>query len=376
MAKALLGTLLQNNSPSVSAPITLSQLWRRYECTSAKHLDNRLRTRDGDTGRMRILLAYFGPECEVATLTEDKFLSYRNKRLQGGIEYEGKATEAVGPRSVQADFRLLYSLFKWACTATTASGKTLLDRNPLDGFVIGREKNPRRPVATEEQFLATQKAIQELIEEAETEKTRRKWLRLEIALVLAEATGRRIGAISQLTWANIDLRRGFISWPAETDKTGISSRIPMTKNLQSELRSYRRKSGSKSALLLFPKDSNPNIPVKKDVLSQWLLVAEAKARLEKLDGSLWHAYRRRWATIRKTLPIKDVAAAGGWSEPTTLLRCYQQPDEKTLLEVMNATGRKKSPSRTKQRGQNSPSNGPTKSNKKSRRLVKGAGTST
>jgi len=28
-----------------------------------------------------------------------------------------------------------------------------------------------------------------------------------------------------------------------------------------------------------------------------------------LDGGLWHAYRRKWATERKELPLKDVAAA-------------------------------------------------------------------
>jgi hypothetical protein len=48
--------------------------------------------------------------------------------------------------------------------------------------------------------------------------------------------------------------------------------------------------------------------------SEWLTVAEKKAKLPKLDGSLWHAYRRKWAIERKHLPLKDVAAAGGWIE--------------------------------------------------------------
>ena len=33
----------------------------------------------------------------------------------------------------------------------------------------------------------------------------------------------------------------------------------------------------------------------------------------KLDGGLWHPYRRAWAISRKHLPTVDVAAAGGWS---------------------------------------------------------------
>jgi hypothetical protein len=64
--------------------------------------------------------------------------------------------------------------------------------------------------------------------------------------------------------------------------------------------------------------------------------AEAAAGLERLDGGLWHAYRRKWATERKELPLKDVAAAGGWKDVTTLLTCYQHADEATMLKVMNS----------------------------------------
>jgi hypothetical protein len=32
--------------------------------------------------------------------------------------------------------------------------------------------------------------------------------------------------------------------------------------------------------------------------------------------------------------VKDVAAAGGWKDVTTLLECYQQPDADTLREVV------------------------------------------
>jgi hypothetical protein len=45
-------------------------------------------------------------------------------------------------------------------------------------------------------------------------------------------------------------------------------------------------------------------------------------------------FRRKWATERKTYPLKDVAAAGGWSDVHTLLTCYQQPDEQTLRAVV------------------------------------------
>ena len=56
-------------------------------------------------------------------------------------------------------------------------------------------------------------------------------------------------------------------------------------------------------------------------------VAERKAKLHKLDGSLWHAYQRKWAIERKHLPLRDVAAAGGLKNVNPLLEVYQQADE-------------------------------------------------
>ena len=41
-----------------------------------------------------------------------------------------------------------------------------------------------------------------------------------------------------------------------------------------------------------------------------------------------------WATERKNLPVKDVAAAGGWKDITTLMERYQQPEEETLRSVV------------------------------------------
>jgi hypothetical protein len=53
--------------------------------------------------------------------------------------------------------------------------------------------------------------------------------------------------------------------------------------------------------------------------SNWLQRAYELSRAQKLDGSLWHAFRRLWATERKGLPVKDVAAAGGCKDITTLI---------------------------------------------------------
>lgn len=62
--------------------------------------------------------------------------------------------------------------------------------------------------------------------------------------------------------------------------------------------------------------------------------------MPKSEGTLWHAFRRLWATERKHLSVKDVAAAGGWNDVTTLLKCYQQPNEETFRAVVGYQSQK------------------------------------
>lgn len=71
-----------------------------------------------------------------------------------------------------------------------------------------------------------------------------------------------------------------------------------------------------------------------ELASAWLREAEKLAGLEPQRRTLWHAYRRLWASARKHLPVKDVAAAGGWKTTFVLQEIYQQPDDETLLRVV------------------------------------------
>jgi hypothetical protein len=54
-------------------------------------------------------------------------------------------------------------------------------------------------------------------------------------------------------------------------------------------------------------------------------------------GDLGHGHitwRSDLTDARVDLSLKDVAAAGGWKDTETLLRCYQHPDAETLLAAM------------------------------------------
>ena len=81
-------------------------------------------------------------------------------------------------------------------------------------------------------------------------------------------------------------------------------------------------------------DAGADRPVTKTLAGKWLRRAEALAKLERQEGSAFHAYRRGWATARKHLPLPDVAAAGGWKGTVALQRSYLHADEQTMLTVV------------------------------------------
>jgi hypothetical protein len=68
-----------------------------------------------------------------------------------------------------------------------------------------------------------------------------------------------------------------------------------------------------------------------------LMRREAKAKVPRLDGGLWHCYRRTWATERRHLPAVDVMKAGGWTDRKTMETCYQHADDAGVLAVIEST---------------------------------------
>ena len=46
--------------------------------------------------------------------------------------------------------------------------------------------------------------------------------------------------------------------------------------------------------------------------------AEAAAGVPTQARDGWHAFRREWATLRRSYPVQRVMAAGGWRDPAAL----------------------------------------------------------
>lgn len=213
------------------------------------------------------------------------------------------------------------------------NGVRLLESNPIAGSRRVRDNNPRRPCATFDRFQATRTAMQTAAREVQNDTDRREWIKVELALVLAEATGRRLGSIRALRWEDVDWTQGTIRWRAAADKKRKEWIVPTGEALLGELRNFRRQLEAVGGWI-FTSERDPALPMDRYLFSRLLEAAEQQAELPKLDGSLWHAYRRKWATERKHLSQVDVAAAGGWTGTATLMTCYQQPTNDALLAVM------------------------------------------
>ena len=56
--------------------VTLGELWRRYQAQSVSYLDNHPLTKLGDKGRAKVLIGFFGEDCDVRTLTEGDQAAY------------------------------------------------------------------------------------------------------------------------------------------------------------------------------------------------------------------------------------------------------------------------------------------------------------
>ena len=167
-------------------------------------------------------------------------------------------------------------------------------------------------------------------------KTERSYLR-EI-LVLAHETGHRLGAICKLRLEDLRLDRtsanphGAIRWPGKHDKTGNEIVQPLTAHARVAVDAQLKRT---RAHWLFPAPRDATQPCGTSNARRWLLQAERLARLPKLDGSAWHAYRRKWASERRHLPDEDVAVLAGWRDPGTMRQSYQHADPAKRQEVMD-----------------------------------------
>ena len=297
-----------------------------------------------DRRRAQMWLQILGSRKDFRLLTLNEWNRFMELRCLGaidshGCEVAGKDRTPVRAATAGADLVFLRSVLNWACRWQDDAGRYLLREDPSRGYSIPQERNPRRPVVDEDRY-------EHVLAAAQTMTMRVDWFgkpvsvpsHLPALLVLAHGTGRRISAILKLQYGDLKLDDGpfgSICWPADTDKRGKQWTVPISREVRAVIDQLLAERPGIGKAWLFPSPRRASKHLSKDVASTWLLKAEVLAGVAKQNGSLWHAYRRSWATSRKFMPDVDVAAAGGWSDVSTLKQCYQHADVETMFRVVS-----------------------------------------
>lgn len=315
-------------------------LYLRYQ--SPKKCESEQRA---DVRRAELFRRVLGADKDLRRLTRFEWDTFIDLRGSGAIDARGRPVEEAKRRPVRAgtvkgDLVFLRAVLRWATRWQDRAGRYLLPSDPSRGFDFPRDLNPRRPVAGQERFERVAAAAHKVMMRVEWgEKRVSRPSYLPQLLVLAHGTGRRISSICALRYADLRLDREpypAIHWRAESDKTNRESLVPVSPEVEKVLRSIVRERPGIGSAPIFPAPTDRSKPISTAVAAAWLRKAEKMVGLEPHDGSLWHAYRRGWATARKGLSDIDVAHAGGWSDTRTLKAVYQQPDERSMYHVVSS----------------------------------------
>jgi integrase-like protein len=299
-----------------------------------------------DPRRIELWTRVLGAQKDPNFISPAEWERFIDRRRSGEIDARGRPVaadkcRAVRDRVVEADCLWLRWVFNWAVRWRDPSGRRLLRENGTTGLEAPTELNPRRPVASDDRYEATRAVSDRVHMEIRWDghhRVQRSYL--SELLDLANGTARRITAICSLRYQDLRLEvtaatpYGAIRWPDDTDKEGREWVCPIDAKVRGALERVLRERPGIGNAFVFPSPITPEAPVPTRRATEWLLEAERLAKLPKLRGGAWHPYRRKWATARKGLPLADVAAAGGWKSKEALLRCYQQPDEATMLTVV------------------------------------------
>src|SRR5438552_719379 len=307
---------------NLAEPLTLECMWDRYQQEAPSYRGNLERTRKQKQTDARLLIAGLGATKRVDHLTKNDVERYVAMRRTGHGWPDGRESKPVRARTIQGEIKQLRQMIYWAMSERLPDGSWLLENNPLRGVKLPKEEDPRRPIATYDRFLKLRTAAQEMAVTATQERGRQRWKRWEMALVLAEATGARIGAISGLRWADISFDPPEIKFRAEFDKRGRDRVVPIPEALAEELRGFKVKFAVVGDGWLFP-CVNKDAHWPREVFGELFSRVERHAGLPHMEGAQFHAFWRMWATERMTIGLVDVVAARGTAPAQTLASSYQ-----------------------------------------------------
>lgn len=272
--------------------------------------------------------AVLPPHEAVDRLEEHVLLTYLKQRRSGTLAVPGRKLKAGAERAAAMELEWLRRVVNIA-----RRNNKKITGNPVRLVKIPKNARPLRPAATWERY----EILRPYCQSVGSQGMFGGFMDLVVGL------GWRVSALACLHLTDLDRTahedapHGWILKRAEFDKMGVEAYVPIPTWLAlrvDELLAQRATLELKSPWL-FPSPAKPDRHWTKDYVKDRLASAERRAGLEPIEGGDFHPWRRMWANQRKHLPIVDVAYAGCWDVPT-LIKHYQQADDKTVFDVMNA----------------------------------------
>jgi integrase len=309
-----------------SQELILSALFTAYakEVTPTKSAS----TRKHDERARSLFERCWGKEAKVENLDRRDWDRFIQQRRSGELRPPGDKRKCKGVRDrvIEYDLKFLLAVCNWA-EVVRVNGSQLLKRNPFRGFPIPTETNPARPSTTEEEFSKLQIAAKSLGAD------------VELFLLITHETGHRRTAVGRLRWSDIDFTdamRATVRWRSEHDKIGLDHTVPLSTDATEALQAARRRSARIGDGWVFPSPTDPEKPIRADLLRDWWQKLERLAVLPRIQRRGWHSLRRKFATeLKHDTPLADLCYLGGWKDPNTVLKCYMKPDERTMRSALS-----------------------------------------
>ena len=167
-------------------------------------------------------------------------------------------------------------------------------------------------------------------------------------LTVLHDTGVRVGAALDLRIDDLyldDGEHGAIHWRPPTDEHGkerptvtpltAAARAAIDEQLTRRVALFGVDVAARSPWV-WPSPRSPVArPWSYTNAKKVVLAAEKLAGLPKLDGGIFHPYRRKWVTERRHLPDADVAAVQGRADVGVMRESYQGTDVANRQKVVD-----------------------------------------
>lgn len=278
--------------------------------------------RKHDHVAFQLFVKAFGASRAVETLSLRDWNKYILARQTGVLRPKG-GRSGVGNRMIAYDLQALVATLNWAAASRNEQGTLLIEKNPLKGCPFPVESNPIRRAFDRAQYRA-------LVHNASSIHPL-----FRIAVVITYHTGHRIGAVRHLKWANIDFMKQTIFWSGEHDKVGREHTTPISRELLAILRHEYRARQPSLGTWLFPSPEDAEKPCSRFLMRDWMERGLKRLSIKPGMRYGWHSLRRQFATELKHVPLPDLCALGGWSDPKTIFKCYAQPDDRTMRTALD-----------------------------------------